>query len=506
MAFFLLKSPNSEPIRIELDRFPFSVGRDTNNSLILEDENISRKHFRIKKRGKIYIIEDLGSRNGTFVNGDRIINTKIQNNDSITIGSQKITFFGTHEDIHVSTEFANLDWESRFDQHSGIHRPIPLQEVNPTSEKLRYNINQLRATAVKDQIGTKTIFDIYSDIIIFEDLTESARVLLKSSQRISKALSQSSLFIWNAINRTILPIAHWHYTSNHPPFSIVERALKDAVTRKSPIKISVSEQNPEIIVMPMIHHEEILAVVHFEIRKGQSIAEHEVALLHLLLQSTAPLFETLLLRKEMDTWLVGMVETMIATVEAKDTYTRGHSERVCRYAMAIADELKIQKETKRMLMISSLCHDIGKIGIPDAILKKASILSTEEYQEIKLHPELGADIIQHMPGYQRFLSGVKYHHEKWDGTGYPEGLQGEDIPFFGRIVAIADVFDAMVSGRAYSGFMDQNEAVAKLEKESDLFDPQILSAFLNAYNSGRLTIKTTTASNRPGKVATKQDD
>ena len=101
-----------------------------------------------------------------------------------------------------------------------------------------------------------------------------------------------------------------------------------------------------------------------------------------------------------------------------------------------------------------------------------------------------------MPNAHRFISGVKHHHEKWDGTGYPDGLAGEDIPFFGRIVAIADVFDAMVSGRAYSGFMDQADAVERIQEEGELFDPEILKAFVHAHENGTLTLKTSTANNQ----------
>lgn len=211
--------------------------------------------------------------------------------------------------------------------------------------------------------------------------------------------------------------------------------------------------------------------------------------------------EAMLLRKELDSWLFGVMDTMMSTIEAKDTYTRGHSERVSSYAMAIADEMKLHKDVKRLLMISALCHDIGKIGIPDSILKKASLLSSEEYQEMKLHPTIGSNIISHLPNAQKIISGVKYHHEKWDGTGYPEGLAGEDIPFFGRIVALADVFDAMVSGRSYSGFMDQDDAVERLMNEGDLFDPEVLKAFVRACEKGSISLKTSTQSHDIAEIA-----
>ena len=142
-----------------------------------------------------------------------------------------------------------------------------------------------------------------------------------------------------------------------------------------------------------------------------------------------------------------------------------------------------------------MCHDIGKIGIPDAILKKASHLSEDEYEEMKLHPTIGAEIVSHMPNAHRFISGVKHHHEKWDGSGYPDGLAGEDIPFFGRIVGIADVFDAMISGRAYAGFIDEADAIERLVREQQFFDPEILKAFVRAHEKGSLNFRTSTQNN-----------
>ncbi|MCX6124914.1 MAG: HD domain-containing protein [Proteobacteria bacterium] len=115
---------------------------------------------------------------------------------------------------------------------------------------------------------------------------------------------------------------------------------------------------------------------------------------------------------------------------------------------------------------------------------------------MKHHPTIGANIISHLPNVKKILSGVKYHHEKWDGSGYPEGLVGEEIPFFGRIVAVADVFDAMISGRTYSGFLDSSDAVDKLSVETDLFDKDILKAFVSAYEKGVLTQRTSTKQNK----------
>ena len=125
----------------------------------------------------------------------------------------------------------------------------------------------------------------------------------------------------------------------------------------------------------MIHNNEVLSLIHIELDDpSQIFRTEELEAVQALLNQTAPMIETTSLRKELDTWSFGVIDTIISTVEAKDTYTRGHSERVANYSMAVADQLKLEKRCKRNLMISSLCHDIGKIGVPDFILKKASRL------------------------------------------------------------------------------------------------------------------------------------
>lgn len=187
-----------------------------------------------------------------------------------------------------------------------------------------------------------------------------------------------------------------------------------------------------------------------------------------------------------------MIETMVAIIEAKDTYTVGHSERVCQYSLAMADELGLDDESKKWLMFSAVCHDVGKIGIPDAILKKASVLTAEEYEEIKLHPIIGAAILEKLPHADKFISGVRHHHEKWDGTGYPDHLIGEEIPLFARIIAVADVFDAMISGRSYAGFRNEIEAIDTLRLETELFDPSVLLALVRAWENGNITQRTST--------------
>lgn len=494
MAYLVIERGNDQGKRIPVNRFPFEIGRDSTLALILNDEEISRRHCRIKCRGETYVIEDLESKNGTYVNGHRTVNSTIVNGDKILVGHTELLFLAAHADITVVSDFSKLEWQADLDPSISIVDPAALEKVG---QSLLITSSRFDPQTYQDQKITRSaqgqsIHSSIEDLMIMETLAEAGKVLLKSAANLLPGVTTGVFFAWQEVTRKLVPFSQWKH-SDGVQFHIDRQGLRDAVTRKQGLHSKIAKGHN--LILPMNYHGSTLGVLHLE-RTGQpQPSGEELQELSTLIYKAAPLFETLILRSEMDSWLVGMVETIIALVEAKDTYTSGHSERVCRYAVAMADELALKKETKRMLMISALCHDIGKVGIPDVILKKASILSAEEYSEMKLHPILGAEILKHLPHYTRFLGGVRSHHEKWDGSGYPDGLVGEAIPFFGRIIAIADVFDAMVSGRAYSGFMDQSEAVEKLSTEIDLFDKEIFKAFISAYEKGCLSLKTTTKPN-----------
>ncbi|MCG9895300.1 MAG: HD domain-containing protein [Fimbriimonadaceae bacterium] len=153
--------------------------------------------------------------------------------------------------------------------------------------------------------------------------------------------------------------------------------------------------------------------------------------------------------EDLETNLESIVRCLVRAVEAKDPYTAGHSERVMSYSLRIGQELGLGPYEMRVLELGTLVHDVGKIGIPDAILTKPGALSNEEFDEIKKHPEFGVRILENINLFQECMPIVRWHHERMNGTGYPDRLQGDEIPFLVRIAAVADVFDAMTSNRAY---------------------------------------------------------
>ncbi len=174
------------------------------------------------------------------------------------------------------------------------------------------------------------------------------------------------------------------------------------------------------------------------------------------------------------------IQTLRYTVEAKDPYTRGHSDRVSEYAVLLGKQLGISEDDIRTLRIGGLFHDIGKIGIPDNILLKETKLTDDEYLQIKKHPSIGSDILCNAEVFNDIIPIVKHHHERYDGNGYPDNLKGENIPYLARITTVADTFDAMTSKRTYRNDLPLDVVKSEFERCSgSQFDPEMASTFLN---------------------------
>ena len=174
-----------------------------------------------------------------------------------------------------------------------------------------------------------------------------------------------------------------------------------------------------------------------------------------------------------------VVKTLASTIDAKDRYTNGHSSRVAKYSREIALRAGKPIEYQDEIYIVALLHDIGKIGVPDNILNKSSKLTDEEYETIKQHPSIGVEILKNISEMPNIEIGAHYHHERFDGKGYPEGLSGYNIPEIARIIAVADAYDAMTSRRSYRSALPQNVVREEIVKGRGLqFDPDFADIML----------------------------
>jgi putative two-component system response regulator len=181
-----------------------------------------------------------------------------------------------------------------------------------------------------------------------------------------------------------------------------------------------------------------------------------------------------------------VITTLALTIEARDPYTLGHCDRLSRYAVSVGDALGLDPEMKRALRLGGYLHDLGKIAVPDGILLKPGPLDAIEQERIRAHPGAGSDLVLGLRSMELVRPIMRHHHEKWDGSGYPDGLKGEAIPLGARIISVVDVFDALHTDRPYKAAMSRSDTVSLLVRETDAgyWDPRIVDTFLDVLRDG----------------------
>jgi HD-GYP domain-containing protein (c-di-GMP phosphodiesterase class II) len=256
-----------------------------------------------------------------------------------------------------------------------------------------------------------------------------------------------------------------------------------------------------VVCIPSYFQDKLLGVLLLGKKiSGKSFHREEldffVALAHDVAMAirNAQLFEELQGQIERNKCLfLETTKALATTIDAKDHYTRGHTERVTQISLMLAKKLiitnriKVDSDFLEDLNISALLHDIGKIGVPESILNKKGELNAEEKRKINEHPIIGAAILEHIEDLKRAIEGVKYHHERFDGTGYPEGLKGERIPLVSAIISVADSYDAMTTTRPYRPALNKKQAVDEIRKcINTQFHPVVAKALVELYEEGNL--------------------
>lgn len=189
-----------------------------------------------------------------------------------------------------------------------------------------------------------------------------------------------------------------------------------------------------------------------------------------------------------------LVFALAKSLDSRDNYTANHSENVAKYALRIAQKMKLSRRQCEAIVVGGLLHDIGKIGVPEAILTKSSQLTNDEFDEIKRHPVIGYDTLKHISSFRKngVLDMILYHHERYDGKGYPYGLKGQEIPLVARIIAVADSFDAMTSKRIYRNEIDLEHVIKEINNNKGTqYDPEIADVFLRMLEREEIEIITT---------------
>jgi HD-GYP domain-containing protein (c-di-GMP phosphodiesterase class II) len=235
-----------------------------------------------------------------------------------------------------------------------------------------------------------------------------------------------------------------------------------------------------LLVVPLIRDERHLGILYGGDKlDGGQISSIDSKLCNSLANSLSIFLDNTMLYEDMQAMFIGTLHALTSAIDAKDSYTHGHSERVATVSRLLGHAAGLDGALAERVYLSGLVHDVGKIGVPEAVLRKASKLTDDEFGLIKMHPQVGARILADIRQMQDLIPGVLHHHERWDGRGYPHGLKGEAIPLFGRLICLADSFDAMSSNRTYRGALPHDHVLGEIRRCAGAqFDPQLAQIFL----------------------------
>ncbi len=470
------------------------IGRDPNCDIVVDDPALSRIHAEIVREENGFVLYDKNSSNGSRINGDQVMRQVLLPGDQIEIGKTKIEVLEDdlipgvewqEKDTHLVTSVIPLDTLSQQLEEEGL-RPKFLQppskrgagEKTDLAERLLKNLETVYE--VGNAINTIQAIDQLLDRIAEKLLgafagAERVCILLQGEDG-----SFEPKFVKN---RTVGPRQSFHISR-----SIVKKAAKEQVCiaandaahdpRFSAVESITVTDLRCFMCAPLATKGKVLGMIYLDNQeKSNCFDENDVALLSALANQSAIAIENSRLYEDLQKAYHESIVALMNTVEAKDEYTRGHSRRTSRYALGIAQEMKLPVKVCKEIRTAAELHDIGKIGIQDPIIGKDSALSTMEFQNIQSHVLTGENILKPVE-YLRFaLPIIRHHHEHYDGSGYPDGLKGDEIPLGARIVGIADAFDAMTTQRPYNEPMSTKKALRELEaQKGKQFDPDVVDA------------------------------
>ena len=233
------------------------------------------------------------------------------------------------------------------------------------------------------------------------------------------------------------------------------------------------DQQRRRVFIPMVSKEQLIGGIELELDSDeQRFSANEQKLLHSLASQASIFIQNARLERDVRSMFLNIIVSLAGAVDARDAYTHGHSMRVARMALIVGQGRGLPREELEPLLLSAILHDVGKIAIPDDILKKPSRLTKAEFRTMMAHTTIGAKLLSHIPALEDVIPGILQHHEHWDGNGYPDGLSGEAISVIGRIIHVADAFDAMTTNRIYRKKVTVKTALQEIAEHSGTqFEP-----------------------------------
>jgi HD-GYP domain-containing protein (c-di-GMP phosphodiesterase class II) len=498
------------------------VGRMDHLEVCLDDPSVSRCHAEVELSSTGWKLRDLGSTNGTFLNGTRMGPGQwpLRVRDQLQFGDVVLLVEGIDRPSrHLpklpqpDAAIQNLNKKSQ-DSSFHINAPIKMDSgvelmleassdsswsdalISPltgTSDPNTPPLQSSQALLALLQSSRHLMFVEREEDLLRSILEEAVKVL--QAQRGAIVLSQpdDSLQVRAVVEGSTFS-SHTHSAGSTFSKSLAERVYAgqqsillqsvqtDVALRSAP---SIHEGDMASVICVLLRTpRRVLGVLHLDRSSVQPpFTKGQLELADALAAQVSAGIEAAQLIQRQRQMFQETITVLGQVLELRDEYTGGHTRRVTRYALLLADAANLHPDEMEWLRLGAPLHDIGKIGIPDHILRKAGPLTPEEITQMRHHARFGADILASIPSLSRTACLARSHHEWWDGTGYPDRLSGEDIPLLARILALADVFDALTSHRPYRQPLGLADALAEMEKLSGRqFDPKLFQIFQNLGN------------------------
>jgi len=491
----IIRGPGKEDwLSITDTGMPFTVGRDRENKLPIRSSAVSRCHAVLTGSDGDHYVEDLDSTNGTFLNGKRVKKARISPGDKITIANV---------DILVEAGPSPLG-----PKRSPLEMTVSVDPSTPAEAKMTLG-NALEENPAGGLVegaspgqpleAHKALQVLYKADRIARDIEDLDRMLEHLMDLILEAITATRgyVFLLDQERSSLIPYVRrgGELVGTEGEIVVSRTILNTAVARKESILSTdalIDERFPEsrsvcrakvrsAMCAPLVNRGKVLGVIYVDSTDQTNLyTKEDLALLSALALKAGTSLDNARLYDDLRNLFYNTVETLVRAIQARDRYTSGHSARVSRYALLIGDKLGLTTQDRRELYLAAMLHDIGKIGIPDELLNREGKLTEEQFRQIRNHVIVGASMLKALGEMNPIIPLILHHHEAWDGSGYPDGLEKEDIPLMSRILAVADSYDAMTSDRPYRKAMSRSEAIDEIKRCSGTsFDPTVVDAFLS---------------------------
>jgi putative nucleotidyltransferase with HDIG domain len=489
-------SSKGRTISLSEPHLPLKIGRDPENTISLDHTAISRYHCTITSENGAYYVEDNNSTNGTYLNGRRIEKNRLSPGDEMIIANVGIvveaspkSIYETHAPLDVNV---SIDVKSRDDNSLKLTNPAEEMGAREFLENFTEDQNSKSYRALQLLYKADRAFRDIEDLKqLMENLLDLVMDNVPASRGYVFLLQRDT---GNLVPYVRRPVEETGEVGNDAEIVVSQTILQTAVRQQSSIissdalldeRFLHSRSVAQLAVRsamctPLINRGKCLGIVYVDSTSEANLFSREdLALFSAVCLKAGIAIDNARLYDDLRGLFYNTVETLVRTIQAKDQYTSGHSTRVSRYALLIADKLEMNTKEKHQIYLASMLHDIGKIGVPDELLHRPGKLSEEEMERVRHHVQLGASMIEMLGEMHPIVPLIRHHHESWDGTGYPDGMKGEEIPLISRVISVADMYDAMTSDRPYRKRRTHEWAVEEIKRVSGTkLDPRVAEAFL----------------------------